>query len=273
MKQKVVITRLAERVPGLRQLAADNKNLETDRGVLQLEKGQLEAQLREARAIADDPRALLARHFIKGHGIEIGAAQYPVTLPPKAKVRYVDLFDEKKIREIWPIYKKVDIVHVDVVDDAEKLTKFKAGSLDFIIANHFFEHCIDPIGTLITMYKKLAKQGVLFFAIPDMRYTFDSKRPLTSYEHLLDEHHDTTKKYLWEHTVEFFTIAEPYKGDIEARAREVIASGFRIHYHVWTSKELLELFTRVAVDFKLHLEIKALFSHSNETIFILQKTA
>jgi SAM-dependent methyltransferase len=264
--------KIARKIPKIKNVLQEIDNLRTDKGVLQLEKGNLQADIRKTKDDFNNPRTFLAHQYIKGSGIEIGAAQFPVHLPKKAKVRYVDLFTEEDIRKAWPIYKKLDIVHIDVVDDAEKLSKFKPGSLDFIIANHFLEHCLDPIGTLINMTKKLRSGGVLFFAIPDKRYTFDKDRDITPYEHLLEEHSDKTKKFLWEHTVEFFTLAEPYDGDIEKRAREVIESGFRIHYHVWTSRELIDLFTRLRADFNLKLEIKAMISSGNEAIFILSKS-
>ena len=195
-------------------------------------------------------------------------------LPKGASVRYVDIFTAEELRRAWPQdYTKLDIVEIDVVDDGEKLTKFKNNSLDFIIANHFMEHCLDPIGTIINMYKKLKKDGVLFFAIPDKRYTFDKKRPLTTYEHLLKEHTDTKKTFLREHTEEYVKLGESYKGDVAKRAQELIESGYRVHYHVWTTPQMIELFSRSAQDFKLNLEIVASMKNQHEVIFLIQKTA
>lgn len=262
------LKKIAHHIPYL-GIFSENRRLRTDNGILQLEKGHLEAEIRK---LSEDPRALLAQYYISGDGIEIGAAQFPVRLPANAKVRYVDLFSSDEIRRIWPIYKKLDIVNVDIVDDAEKLAKFKNNSLDFIIANHFIEHCLDPIGTIITMNKKLRKDGILFFAIPDKRYTFDKKRPLTPYKHLLEEHKDKTNKFLRQHTEEFFTLGEPVKKSaFEKKVQETIDSGFRIHYHVWTIREMIEMFTRINNDFELHLEIQAIFNQNYEVIFLLRK--
>ena len=55
------------------------------------------------------------------------------------------------------------------------------------------------------------------------------------------------------------------------RVKEIMTSGFRIHYHVWTPKEMIELFTRLAADFKLNLEIVAMLKNRHEVIFVLQK--
>lgn len=250
------------------------ENLEKIIGILQLEKGQLEAVVREKNLIIENPRNFLAEHFIQGQGIEIGAAQLPVKLPVGASVKYVDVFTADELKKAWPKeYPKLDIVEIDVVDDGEKLTKFKAGSLDFIIANHFIEHCLDPIGTIINMYKKLRNHGVLFMAIPDKRYTFDKKRPLTTYEHLLEEHKDPTKlKFLREHTEEYVRLGEKYKGSVADRAQSIIESSYRVHYHVWTQRQMTEMFTRLASDFKLDFEIEALIKNRHEIIYIIRKT-
>lgn len=263
----------AKRLPGIKRLLEELSNLRHDKGVLQLEKGQLEADIRDRDSIIANPRTYLAGRFLKGKGIEIGAAQLPVKLPPKAKVKYVDIFTAEELRKAWPRdYTKLDIVEIDVVDDGEKLTKFKNSSLDFIIANHFIEHCLDPIGTTINMYKKLRKNGILFFAIPDKRYTFDSKRPITTYDHLVEEHNDTTKKHLWDHTEEFVRLGDKYKGDIKARTQELIDSGYRVHYHVWTQPEMTEMFSRAAKEYDLNLEIIAQIKDNHEVIYLLQKT-
>lgn len=191
----------------MRQLVKQIHELDTENGILRLEKGNLEAIIRDKDAVINSKRNFLAERYLAGNGIEIGAAQLPVRLPKKAKVKYVDVFTADELRKVFPLYTKLDIVQVDVVDDGEKLTKFKDSSLDFIIANHFLEHCLDPIGTVLNMYKKLRKSGVLYMAIPDKRYTFDKPRPLTSYGHLLDEHKDRTgQKFRLEHTVEYVKV-------------------------------------------------------------------
>lgn len=270
------LKRVSQKIPGLKTLLKEKQRLYTDNGVLQLEKGQLEADLREAQSIADSPRDFLARHYIRGKGIEIGAAHLPIKLPKVAKVHYVDVFTADELRKIFPReYTKVNLVEIDVVDDGETLTKFKNNSLDFIIANHFIEHCLDPIDTILNMYKKLRREGVIYMGIPEKRYTFDKPRPITSYEHLLEEHKDKTKeKFRLEHTEEAIRLTEKgmkTEADIQKRVKELMDSGFRIHYHVWTQKEMTEMFIRIAQDFNVDLEIEALLKNGHEVIYVLRK--
>lgn len=261
--------------PIVGKLKRERDNLHRDKGVLQLEKGNLEAEIRDLKDAADNPRNFLGRHYLKGSGIEIGAAHYPVKMPPGVKVRYVDVFTEDDLRKVFPReYKHVDLVHIDVVDDGETLAKFKNNSVDFIIANHFIEHCLDPIGTILNMYKKLRKGGIIYMAVPDKRYTFDKPRPITTYAHLLEEHKDPTKqKFRKAHTEESVRLTETpaNKKRAAARVQELLDSGFRIHYHVWTQKEITEMFVRLAQDFSIDLEIEAILKNRHEVIYLLKK--
>jgi hypothetical protein len=124
------------------------------------------------------------------------------------------------------------------------------------------------------MYKKLRKNGVLYMAIPDKRYTFDHARPLTDYAHLLEEHQDKTKqKFRNTHTLEYVELGDDeHKGqNVEERTKELLDSGYRIHYHVWAQKQMTEMFTRLAEDFKIDFEIEALLKNHHEVIYILRK--
>jgi len=135
---------------------------------------------------------------------------------------------------------------------------------------------------VLMMYSKLRKNGVLFMALPDMRHTFDRKRPLTSYEHLLEEHKDKTKKkFRREHTREYMEIAVPLDEhfsnaeilnyDLDTQVQQILDSDYRVHYHVWTQREVTELFVRLARDFKVDLEIEALMKNQHEVIYVLRK--
>jgi SAM-dependent methyltransferase len=272
-----IIKKASRSIPMLKRLLLEGQqDVNTEKGILQLEKGQLEAKIRKLTTITESPRNFLAHHYIRGKGIEIGAAHLPVKMPLGATVRYVDVFTADELRKVFPQeYSKVDLVDIDVVDDGETLAKFKDDSLDFIIANHFIEHCLDPIGTILNMYAKLRKEGVIYMGIPEKRYTFDKPRPVTPYNHLLEEHKDKTKmKFRRIHTEEAIRLTDnTIKGEkaIEKRVQEIMDSGFRIHYHVWTQKEMTKMFVRLAEDFKIDLEIEALLKNLHEVIYVLRK--
>ena len=95
-----------------------------------------------------DPRKSLAKRFIRGRGIEIGALHNPLWVPPRSCVTYVDRMDENDLRRHYPELNDLPLVKVNIVDDGEKLTAFEPNSQDFIIANHFLEHAQNPISTI-----------------------------------------------------------------------------------------------------------------------------
>ena len=97
-----------------------------------------------------DARFELAREYLRGDGLEIGALHLAILMPPGARARYVDRMSVEELREHYPELGDLDLAPVDVIDDGERLDTVPAESQDFIVANHFFEHCQDPIGTLET---------------------------------------------------------------------------------------------------------------------------
>ena len=62
---------------------------------------------------------------------------------------------------------------MDVIDNGETLQTLPDARQDFVVANHFLEHCQDPIGTIVNHFRVLKPGGVLFMAVPDKRWSFD----------------------------------------------------------------------------------------------------
>src|SRR5688572_32410548 len=91
-------------------------------------------------------RLTVADRHLRGEGLEIGALQDPLPLRRGVKVRYVDIADTETLRRTYPKKARRRLVHVDVVDDGERLSTIGDGTQDFVASNHFFEHCEDPVG-------------------------------------------------------------------------------------------------------------------------------
>ena len=88
---------------------------------------------------------MIAATFLRGTGIEIGALHEPLIVPRRVTVRYVDRMRSPQLRHQYPELSRADLVDVDIVDDGELLATIPDGSQDFVVANHFIEHCQDPI--------------------------------------------------------------------------------------------------------------------------------
>lgn len=217
----------------------------------------------------------VARMWLRGSGIEIGALNAPLRVPPTVRVRYVDYLPIEQLREHHAhlLATGYSLVTPDVVDDGERLESFADQSQDFVIANHFMEHSEDPIGTLAAHLRVIRPGGVLFSAVPDMRETFDSVRPVTTLEHLIRDHQQGPERSRRDHYLEWTMLVDKVPPDqVEARADETAASRFSIHFHVWTPAAYLE--------FLLHcrsagLPFNLVFFQENEVEFItvLRRTA
>ena len=264
LRPRSIAKHIALKIPPVKRVATNQQSLRKNVEDLEAEKIK----------IIEDTRYGLSLKFLRGEGVEIGALHMPLPLPPHAKAKYVDYISVSELRELYPELKDLALVNVDIVDDGERLSKVKNSSVDFIIANHMLEHCQDPVGTILNFYKKLKPGGIMFMAIPDMRYTFDMHRPLTPYSHLLEEHRVyPAKKYYIEHTREIVKLTEGLKDKkaIEARVKELADIKYSIHYHVWTQQEMVDLFYKTREKFSLKLEIQAMINNVHEVVFVVQK--
>jgi SAM-dependent methyltransferase len=231
-----------------------------------------------------DERATFAAHFLFGEGLEIGPLHQPLAVPPHAKVRYVDRMSAADLRREYPELAGWDLTEVDVVDDGETLATIPAASQDFIIANHFLEHTENPIGTIETHLGKLKPGGILFYAVPDKRYTFDFRRPVTLLEHMVADYEEGHERSRAEHYEEWCRLVIDEESDsvgtseqaaseewVTRRARELEDAKYSIHMHVWTQAEFLKLILALRERFDEGFDIEASGRVAIEFIVVLRK--
>lgn len=231
-----------------------------------------------------DARREFAARFLVGQGLEIGALHQPLATPPQTRVRYVDRMSVEKLREEYPELVDWNLTSVDVIDNGELLSTVSDSSQDFIIANHFLEHCEDPITTIGTHLSKLKKGGILFYAVPDKRYTFDFRRPLTPLDHMVDDHEQGSERSRSEHYEEWarlvineessaVAITEQTQPEewIARKAQELEAARYSIHMHVWTQAEFLQLILHCRERFAGAFDIEAAARQSIEFVVVLRK--
>jgi 2-polyprenyl-3-methyl-5-hydroxy-6-metoxy-1,4-benzoquinol methylase len=190
-------------------------------------------------------RARLSYKYIKGNGIEIGALHLPLIYSKaKANVTYVDRLTESELKKHYPGLDGFKWVNVDVVDDGETLSTFASESLDFIIANHMLEHCRNPIKTIHTHIKKIKKGGILYYAIPDKRYSFDKLRTLTTFEHLVEDYYEKNDHF--QHYIEWSRYCNELKNEseIKSESEHLFNIGYSIHYHTWTLTSFQDFLNR-----------------------------
>jgi SAM-dependent methyltransferase len=178
------------------------------------------------------------------------------------------------LRKQYPELAGVNLVGVDIVDSGETLATLPDGQEDFVIAGQFIEHCQNPVRALVNMLRVVRNGGFVFLTVPDMRFTRDKARALTSNEHLLEECLRGTEPTRRSHFVEFARDSEGISDPAEAekRADWLMSVDYSIHYHVWDSDSFLDFLLFAKRKFKLPCEIQATCRNGDELIVILQKS-
>ena len=186
-------------------------------------------------------------------------------------MRYVDRMTTDELRGQYPELADHELVEPDIIDDGEVLGAVADASLDFVIANHFIEHCQNPIAALRNHLRALRPGGVLYMAVPDKRETFDRDRPLTSLDHLVRDYREGPEGSRRAHFEEYSRLVDK-REDAEAHARELLAANYSIHFHVWTPATFLQLLLHCRDELAFPFEIEAFQRNEFEFIVILSRS-
>lgn len=129
--------------------------------------------------------------------------------------------------------------------EASRLENIKANSYDFLLSCHSLEHVANPIKALKNWYRVLKTGGKIVLVLPDKNHTFDHKRSITTFEHLLEDfnkditENDTThfEEIYQLHDLEMDTDVNTIE-ELKKRTEDNITNRC-VHHHVY-SLELLE---------------------------------
>jgi SAM-dependent methyltransferase len=218
-------------------------------------------------------REYIARLYLSGEGIEIGALHSALATPGGATTRFVDRMTIPELQAQYPDLDASSLMPPDIVDDAERLAAIDDETQDFVIANHFLEHTEDPIGTIENLLRVLKPGGIAYLAVPDKRFTFDSERDVTEIEHLKRDHEAVSP----ERTEHFKDWALHVEGvpaeDAERAAASLIERNYSIHYHVWTQLELLELLVTLRREYNSPFDVELFMANDLECVIVLRKSS
>ena len=223
--------------------------------------------------VTGSDRASIAKRYIRGTGIEIGALSSPLRVPRSATVEYVDRMSVADLRKHYPELKSARIVNTDIITDGERLEVVENSTKDFVVANHFIEHCQNPIEAVKNMLRVLKPGGVLYLAIPDKRYTFDTDRPVTSIEHVIKDYEEgpeTSKRQHFEEWVRMVNKVEDPK-QAEKQISDLLAIDYSIHCHVWTQAEMFELILTLERKLPFRFDVELFLKNEGECIFVLRR--
>jgi predicted SAM-dependent methyltransferase len=219
-----------------------------------------------------DERWRLSEKYLHGRGIEIGGLYCPQRVAEGVQVQYVDRHPASELKWLYYEDSQYNCVEVNVIDDGEVLGTFDDGSLDFVIASHFLEHCQNPIGALEAHFRVLKPGGILYCVVPDPHSTYDATRERTPLEHVWRDYREGPDQSRQKHYQEWSTHVNKRTGfEFEAWWRLLDAGDYSIHFHVWESWGLFELFLSIREQLHLDFEIKEYAALPGESAFILRK--
>lgn len=186
----------------------------------------------------------IAKEFCKGNGIEIGGLHSRLNV--NANVKSVDYLDTATLREKYKNDKNIeykDIWPVDIVSQAWDLPTIEDCSLDFVMSSHVLEHLPNPGVAIKEWIRTVKTGGVVFFIVPDMRYTFDKDRKLTPIEILLTKYKTRTEEVSYDTYEEFANLTNGKMGktkkDISKDSIEqMYKDQVNIHVHTFTEESL-----------------------------------
>lgn len=218
----------------------------------------------------------VAARYLVGDGIEIGALHFPLwTDPVRARVRYVDRLTVSDLRRQYPELDTYELVPVDVVDDGETLATFPDDSLDFIVGNHMLEHCENPLGTIRSHLRKVRPGGILYYAVPDKRMSFDVDRPLTPFDHLVRDDQEGPQGSRLGHFREWALLVnkQTAPADLEENVRKLLEMNYSIHFHVWDAAAYSDFLDRARAYLGGAFRLEHLEQNDTEIITVLRKPA
>jgi SAM-dependent methyltransferase len=139
---------------------------------------------------------LFLKHFTGKRGIEIGgpSAVFSEEIPIYQVMASLDgcNFSSKTIWE-GNIVEGENFNYFEnkkgfqYICEASNLDAILSEKYDFLVASHCLEHCANTLKTVKEWLRVVKKGGVILIILPDKRYTFDQNRPVTTFEHLLDD--------------------------------------------------------------------------------------
>lgn len=127
------------------------------------------------------------------------------------------------------------------------LSPINAEYYDFVISSHVLEHTSNPLKALTEIRRVLKNNGILLLIIPHKDATFDRKRPVTTFEHLIEDFNSGTAEDDLTHLEEILACHDasndPQAGDFEAfKARSESNAEHRcLHHHVFDTRLATEL--------------------------------
>jgi len=155
--------------------------------------------------------------------------------------------------------------------EATDLSLLQSENYDFALSSHILEHSANPLRALSELHRILKEAGVLVIVLPHMESTFDHRRSVTSFEHLIKDYNNNTTEDDLTHLTEILSshdlAMDVEAGDFNAfKSRSLRNSENRcLHQHVFNTQLGVEIINWLGMQI---IAVEPVFPHH---IFIIAK--
>jgi SAM-dependent methyltransferase len=125
------------------------------------------------------------------------------------------------------------------IAEATNLSEIEDSKYDFLLSSNCLEHVANPLLAMSDWVRVVKNKGYLLIILPNKERTFDHNRPVTSFEHIINDYKNGTKEDDKTHLEEIL-IFHDLGMDIEAGSFEKFfkrsADNFNnrcLHHHVF----------------------------------------
>ena len=207
-------------------------------------------------------------NLLNGHGLEIGALHQPSIIPSHCTIKYCDAHSREEIIQYFPELNLQDLVKVDYICDLDKtgLALFATEQFNFVILNHVIEHLANPIKAVQELFRITKLGGCVVISAPDKNFTFDNRRHITPFEHLLEEYQNNVTEVTDTHYLDFLQGVHPEVFKLSPTEQQIYFNRVktrREHAHVWDSQAFGEFMQNSLKLLKLNAT--CVFLNSGET--------
>ena len=150
--------------------------------------------------------------------------------------------------EGWTYKYHKDKMGYQFICEAVDLANISSEAYDFVLASHVIEHIANPFKAIAEWLRVLKKDGDLLLIVPHRDGTFDHKRPVTSFSHLLEDFANNVKEDDLTHLPEILELhdlkLDPPAGDFDSfkkRSMDNYENRY-LHHHVFNTKLVIQIF-------------------------------
>lgn len=195
--------------------------------------------------------------YVEGkHGVEIGGPSvlFKTALPIYQNVASLDGINfsnstvwEGNLEAGMKFKAFKNLAGHQYISDGTSLSEIADGKYEFVLSSNCLEHIANPLKALTEWKRILCADGVLILVLPNKHSNFDRNRPVTSFQHLLDDYQTDISEHDLTHLDEILKLhdlsLDPPAGDLETfRARSLKNFENRtLHHHVFDLALMTEM--------------------------------